>query len=148
MSVSTNEMTLESADAMVNSALRKAREMKLKPLAVVVLDAGGHLVCAKREDSAGLLRYRIAYGKAWGALGMSTGSRTLKTMSGAHPVFVSALVGVAEGNLVPMPAGILILNPEKKILGAIGISGDSADQDEACGISAIQAAGLLADIGA
>lgn len=135
-------VTLAQASTIVDAALRKGREMSLAPLTVAVLDAGGHLVAFKREDRSGLLRYDIAYGKAWGALGMGFGSRELAERSARMPAFVTALTTIAQGRLVPVPGGVLVRNERGDVLGAVGISGDTSDQDEACALAGIEAAGL------
>ncbi|PWB64033.1 MAG: GlcG protein [Bradyrhizobiaceae bacterium] len=141
-------VTLAQASTIVDAALRKGREMSLAPLTVAVLDAGGHLVAFKREDRSGLLRYDIAYGKAWGALGMGFGSRELAERSARMPAFVTALTTIAQGRLVPVPGGVLVRNERGDVLGAVGISGDTSDQDEACALAGIEAAGLKAQVGA
>jgi uncharacterized protein GlcG (DUF336 family) len=112
-----------------------------------VLDAGGHMVALKREDKSGILRVEIAFGKAWGALGMGLGSRTLASRAPKQPAFFTALAAVSGGRLVPGPAGVLIRDKDGDVIGAVGISGDVADNDEKCAVAGIQAAGLTADPG-
>jgi uncharacterized protein GlcG (DUF336 family) len=112
-----------------------------------VLDAGGHLVAFKREDKSGILRFDIAFGKAWGALGMGLGSRTLAGRAPKQPAFFTALAAVSGGRLVPGPAGVLIRDQDGDVIGAVGISGDTADNDEICAIAGVQAAGLTPDPG-
>ena len=140
-------LTLAQASNIVDVALRKAREMNLAPMTVAVLDAGGHLVAFKREDKSGILRYEIAYGKAWGALGMGFGSRTLFERAATTPQFFNALYAASGGRVVTNPGGVLIRNSGGDIVGAVGISGDTSDKDEICAIAGIEAAGLKADPG-
>ena len=140
-------VTLAQASTIVDSALAKARELKQMSQTVVVLDAGGHVVCAKREDGSGIVRFEIAVGKAYGALGMGWGSRTSGDRFGQNPNFVTALVGASGGRFVPNPAGILIRDAGGAIIGAVGISGDTGDNDEIIGVAGIEAAGLKADPG-
>jgi uncharacterized protein GlcG (DUF336 family) len=140
-------VTLAQASTVVDFALKTAREMNLAPLTVAVLDAGGHLVAFKREDGSGILRYEIAYGKAWGALGMGFGSRTLFERAANTPQFFNALYGASGGRMVANPGGVLIRDADSDVIGAVGISGDTADNDEACAIAGIKAAGLTADPG-
>jgi len=140
-------VTLAQASTIVDVALKKGRETNCAPLTVAVLDAGGHLVAFKREDRSGILRYDIAYGKAWGALGMGFGSRELSERSAKNPIFIGALTTIAQGRLVPVPGGVLIKGADGAVLGAVGISGDTSDKDEACAIAGIEAAGLKADPG-
>jgi uncharacterized protein GlcG (DUF336 family) len=141
-------VTLAQASTIVDTALTKGREMNLAPLTVAVLDAGGHMVAFKREDKSGILRYDIAYGKAWGALGMGFGSRELGDRAAKNPVFFGVLATVSQGRLIPVPGGVLIKDDAGGVLGAVGISGDASDKDEACAIAGIEAAGLKAVVGA
>jgi uncharacterized protein GlcG (DUF336 family) len=140
-------VTLAQASTIVDVSLKTAREMNLAPMTVAVLDAGGHLVAFKREDGSGILRYEIAYGKAWGALGMGFGSRTLFERAGNTPQFFNALYAASGGRMVANPGGVLIRDADSDVIGAVGISGDTADNDEACAIAGIKAAGLTADPG-
>ena len=141
-------VTLAQASTIVDVALKKGRETNCAPLTVAVLDAGGHLVAFKREDKSGILRYDIAYGKAWGALGMGFGSRELSERAGKNPIFFGALTTIAQGRLVPVPGGVLIKDASGAVLGAVGISGDTSDKDETCAVAGIEAAGLKAVVGA
>ena len=140
-------VTLAQASTIVDVALKKGRETNCAPLTVAVLDAGGHLVAFKREDRSGILRYDIAYGKAWGALGMGFGSRELSERAGKNPVFFGALAVIAQGRFVPVPGGVLIKDAGGAVLGAVGISGDTSDKDEVCAVAGIEAAGLSAVVG-
>ncbi|HEV8027276.1 MAG TPA: heme-binding protein [Stellaceae bacterium] len=140
-------LTLAQAALIVDKALEHGRALKLKPLTVAVLDAGGHLVAFKREDGASILRPQIAQGKAWGVLGMGFGGRELARRAAAAPVFVSALMDASQGRVIPVPGGVLIRGGEGGIVGAVGISGDTSEQDEACAVYGIKAAGLAADTG-
>jgi uncharacterized protein GlcG (DUF336 family) len=140
-------LTLAQASTIVDIALATARDLELVPMTVAVLDAGGHLVAFKREDRSGILRYDIAYGKAWGALGMGFGSRTLYERAANTPQFFNALYAASGGRVVTNPGGVLIRDSEGEIIGAVGISGDTSDKDEACAIAGIEAAGLLPDPG-
>jgi uncharacterized protein GlcG (DUF336 family) len=141
-------VTLAQASTIVDTALKKGRETNCAPLTVAVLDAGGHLVAFKREDKSGILRFDIAYGKAWGALGMGFGSRELAERSTKNPIFFGSLVTVAQGRFVPVPGGVLIKDASGAVLGAVGISGDTSDKDEVCAVAGIAAAGLTAAVGA
>ena len=140
-------LTLAQASTIVDVALKTARDRKFQPLTVAVLDAGGHLVAFKREDKSGILRFDIAFGKAWGALGMGFGSRTLFERAQATPQFFTMLAAASGGRIVSNPGGILIRDAAGDVIGAAGISGDTADNDEICGIAGIEAAGLKADPG-
>lgn len=139
-------MTLDRATTIIDAALATGREHGFMPLSVAVLDAGGHLVAFKREDRSGILRFDIAYGKAWGALGMGFGSRELFNRTQANPTFMAALTTVSGGRLVPVPSGVLVLS-DGEVIGAVGISGDNSDNDETCALAGIAAAGLEAKPG-
>ena len=138
-------VTLEQAAVIVDAALAAGRAQGFLPLTVVVLDAGGHLVAAKREDGSGIMRVEIATGKAWGALGMGEATRTLRDRLADRPAFQSALAAVSGGRFVAVPGGVLVRDGEARIIGAVGISGDTSDRDEYCAIAGIRAAGLASD---
>src|ERR1700690_2559362 len=140
-------VTLAQASTIVDVALKKARDSNLAPLTVAVLDAGGHLVAYKREDKSGLLRFDIAFGKAWGALGMGFGSRTLADRAANTPQFFTMLAAASGGRIITNPGGVLIKDAAGDVIGAVGISGDTSDKDEACALAGIEAAGLKADPG-
>ena len=139
---------LAHATVVVDKALAEGRRLGLPPLTVAVLDGSGCLVCFKREDGASLLRPEIAQAKAWGALGMGMGSRALAQRASVQPVFISAVNALAGGRLIPVPGGVLIRSSGKSLIGAVGITGATSDQDEACAVAGIEAAGFNADTGA
>jgi uncharacterized protein GlcG (DUF336 family) len=140
-------LSLAQASVIVDTALKKARELKQMPQTVVVLDSGGHVVCAKREDGSGIIRFEIAVGKAYGALGMGWGSRTMMERAAQNPNFLASIVAASGGRLVPNPAGVLIRDAGGQIVGAVGVSGDTGDNDEVIAVAGIAAAGLSADPG-
>src|SRR2546430_1278862 len=140
-------VTLAQASTIVDAALKKGRETNCAPLTVAALDAGGYLVAFKREDKSGLLRFDIAFGKAWGALGMGFGSRTLFERPAQKPQFFTMLAAASGGRIVTNPGGVLVRDAAGDVIGAVGISGDTSDKDEACAIAGIEAAGLKADPG-
>jgi uncharacterized protein GlcG (DUF336 family) len=143
-------ITLTQATTIVQAALAKGRDTGCAPLAVAVLDDGGHLKAFAREDGAGILRPQIAFGKAWGALGMGLGSRAfakrIAEQPGA-PSFFTALAAMSDGRVVPVPGGVLIRDGGRAVIGAVGISGDTSDKDEVCALAGIAAAGLAGDPG-
>ncbi|MFM0045230.1 GlcG/HbpS family heme-binding protein [Paraburkholderia sediminicola] len=140
-------LSLIQASKIVDASLERAREFKCQPLTVAVLDAGGHLVALKREDGSGILRPQIAQAKAWGALGMGHGGRALAERAAAAPAFFAALTDISGGRIAPVPGGVLVRDGSGNILGAVGISGDHPDKDEACAVFAIQSVELMADGG-
>jgi uncharacterized protein GlcG (DUF336 family) len=124
-----------------DQTLAKARESKFRPMCVAVLDEGGYLKTLKREDGASILRPQIAIGKAWGSLGMGESSRQLGERLKDRPSFLGALTTMSEGKVVPVAGGVLILQ-DNDIIGAVGVTGGTSDEDEACAIAGIKAAGL------
>ena len=139
-------LTLDQADTIVRQALARGREMGLKPLTIAVVDDGGNLKAFAREDGPGAaLRPQIATGKAFGAVGMGISSRALNERVLERPHFGVALVGASNGRLVPVPGGVLIKNGDE-VIGAVGISGDTSDNDEEAAVAGIEAAGLQAGI--
>ncbi|MBC7939976.1 MAG: heme-binding protein [Chitinophagaceae bacterium] len=145
--MAAEHLTLDAASTIVDAALMKGRELRLAPLTVAVLDSGGHLVVLKREDASGLLRPDIAIGKAWGALGMGFGSRELERRATLMPQFFAALAALADGRMIPVAGGVLIRSATGRIAGAVGISGDTSDNDERCAMFGISHAGFSADNG-
>ncbi|MHA6685833.1 GlcG/HbpS family heme-binding protein [Mesorhizobium sp. A556] len=140
-------LPLDKANKIIDAAFTKAAELKLKPLGVSVLDAGGHLVAFQRQDGASFLRLQIGSGKAFGALAMDAGSRTVAKVAMERPHFMQGLSGVSDGRVVPVPGGVLVRDGSGAIIGAVGISGDTSDNDEAAAIAGIQAAGFTPDAG-
>ena len=140
-----SSLTLDMASRMLDEALRIRVQEELMPLAVVVLDAGGHLVAFKREDGCGVMRFDVAFGKAWAALGMGMSTRLIRDLMANRPAFQSALASVSDGRFIPVPGGVLILNSDGMAIGAMGISGDASDRDEFCAINAIQTVGLRSE---
>lgn len=136
-------LTLENANRIVAAALAKGRELGLKPLCVAVLDAGGHLIAMQREDGASTLRPQIAIGKAAGALGLGISSRKIADIASERPTFVASLASLTPQGLIPAAGGVIVAG-ETSPLGAVGVTGDTSDNDEACALAGIVAAGLSA----
>ena len=140
------ELTLDVARKILDAALAKGLEKKLKPLVVTVLDVRGCVKISAAQDGTSLLRSEIAHGKAYGALAMGMGSRALFQRAQEQAYFIGAVNTLAQGRMVPVPGGVLIQDGGV-LLGAVGISGDTSDNDEACAIAGIEAAGLKANPG-
>ena len=138
------KLTLAAANAIIAAAFEKAAELKLKPLGIVVLDAGGHPVAYQHQDGASFMRFEVASGKAYGALALGIGSRALAKMAVDRPHFFTGLSGVSGGRIVPVPGGVLI-RAGTEIVGAAGCSGDTSDNDEAAVAHGIAAAGFAAE---
>jgi uncharacterized protein GlcG (DUF336 family) len=141
------QLTLAQAATIVDVALDHARANKLKPMTVAVLDAGGHMIALKREDRSGILRREIAEGKAWGVLGMGYGGREFVRRNKIRPTFYTALAVASQGRIMPVAGGVLIRDSGGEIIGAVGVSGDTEDNDDACALAGIAAAKLIADTG-
>lgn len=141
-------MNLEIAQKIVTSALAFARSKAMKPMSVIVLDARGALKAAASEDGTSLKRAEVAIGKAHGALAMGMGTRSLFTRVQQQPYFVAAVTHAVGGSLIPVPGGVLVHDTGTgALLGAVGISGDTSDNDEAAALAGIMAAGLKGDPG-
>src|SRR5690242_21272702 len=139
-------LSLSQARAIIEGTLAAGSNASFKPLTVVVLDAGGHVIAAEREDGSSNKRFEVAYGKAYGAVSMGMGSRALMARAEQQPYFVAAVTH-SVGALVPVPGGVLVKDADGSLLGAVGISGDSSDNDEAAALAGIEAAGLTAETG-
>ncbi|MDT8346060.1 MAG: heme-binding protein, partial [Thermohalobaculum sp.] len=133
------EITLRKARTIIARTLAKGREMGLKPLSVIVLDAGGNVKAFEREDGASNLRFNMAHGKAYGALGVGQGSRYLMTRAETQPYFVGALAGCFGDKVLPVPGGVLVKDRKGAIIGAVGVTGDTSDNDEAAALAGIEA---------
>ena len=142
------ELTLDLARTIAEAALKTARERSFKPLSIVVYDARGALKALLSEDGTSLKRAEIAMGKAYGALSLGVGSRAIHKMATDRPFFVAAATHAVGGQLVPVPGGVLIKDSAGRILGAVGVSGDTSDNDEIAAAGGIEAAGLVSDAGA
>ena len=142
-----SRMKLETANTIISGAFAKAAELGLKPLGVVVVDAGGHTVSGQRQDGSPFMRIDIAAGKAHGAAAFGSGTRRLNTLAEERPHFINAFVAASGGKAMPVPGGVLVKTADGEIVGAVGISGDTADNDELCAIAGIEAAGFIGDGG-
>jgi uncharacterized protein GlcG (DUF336 family) len=141
------DLALEVARKILDTALAKGVEKKLKPLVVAVLDARGCVKASAAQDGTSLLRGEIAHGKAYGALALGMGSRALFQRAQEQAYFINAVNTLAQGRMVPVPGGVMILDDNGTLLGAVGVSGDTSDNDEICAVAGIEAAGLKANAG-
>lgn len=141
-------LTLAHAQTIIDGALAEAGKLKLKPLCVVVLDARGAVKAVATQDGTSVMRFEVAYGKAYGGIAMGLGGRQLHKMATDRPFFVAALGQMSHGRVVPVPGGVLIRDGAGELLGSVGISGDTSDNDELAAVAGIAAAGLKADTGA
>jgi len=140
-------LILIAANSIADKSLEKGKEKGFAPLTVAVLDAGGQIKVLKREDGSSLLRPEIAVGKAWGVLGLGFGGRELFRRAARMPAFFNAVSDLSGGKMVPVPGGVLIRSASGEILGSVGISGDTSENDEICAVYGIEAAGFKADTG-
>ncbi len=139
--------SLDNARVIIAAARAHAREKDLQPLSVVVLDAGGHVTAFEREDGASNLRFQIAFGKAHGALALGIGSRAIMARAEQQPYFIAAVTSAVGGALVPVPGGVLVRDAAGSTIGAVGVTGDSSDNDESAAVAGIEAAGFTAVTG-
>jgi uncharacterized protein GlcG (DUF336 family) len=135
---------LETAKSVTAGVRAAAREHGLKPLTVVVLDAGGHVVSVEREDGSSNNRFEIAFGKAYGALALGMGSRSLMARAEQQPYFITSAAAAIGGKLIPVPGGVLVKDANGATLGCVGVSGDTSDNDELAAIAGIKSASLVA----
>lgn len=138
---------LAQAQTIVTAALAEARRAGMKPLVVTVLDVRGTTKALAAEDGTSLRRTDIAHGKAHGALALGMGSRAIAKRATEQAYFIAAVTHVAGGALIPVPGGVLVRDDEGMLLGAVGVSGDTSDNDEVAALAGIAAAGLLGDPG-
>lgn len=139
-----NRISLDQANRIIQAVFAKGSSLKLKPLSVVVLDPGGHEIAFQRQDHASSLRFGIARGKAAGALAIGISSRKIGEMAGERPSFVASLAAIAPNGLIPAAGGVIVTDDAGQIVGAVGVTGDTSDNDEICALAGIEAAGLKA----
>jgi uncharacterized protein GlcG (DUF336 family) len=139
-----SRITLEQANKAIDAAMAHGRDQGLKPLTVALLDAGGHLIALQRSDGASTLRPDIAIGKAAGALALGTSSRAIGDMAADRPSFVASLGPISPHGIIPAAGGVIVVGADKRPIGAIGITGDTSDNDEAAALAGLAAAGLTA----
>jgi len=139
-----HRLTLSQANALIDAAFAKGAELGLKPLTVAVLDPGGYLIAAQRQDTCSNVRVKLAQGKAAGALALGVSSRAIGKMAEERPHFIASVRELGEGGMVAAAGGVIVCDDAGTILGAIGVTGDTSDNDEACALAAIESAGLTA----
>ncbi|MDH7974710.1 heme-binding protein [Sphingomonas sp. AR_OL41] len=137
-------ITLAQANAIIAAAFAKGAELGFKPLAIAVLDPGGHLIAFARADGTSTLRPQIAMAKAGGALGMGMSSRKIGEMALERPTFAASLGPIAPHGVVPAAGGVIVVDAAGRPIGAVGVTGDTSDNDEICALAGIAAAGLTA----
>lgn len=137
-----HRLTLAQANALIDAAFAKGAELSLKPLTVTIHDPGGHLIACQRQDGASNMRVKLAGGKASGALALGVSSRTIGDMAVDRPHFIAAVDTMSEGGMVPAAGGVIVCDAGGTAVGAIGVTGDTSDNDEACALAAIASQGL------
>lgn len=142
------ELTLADAKRIIEHALAEQQKQGFKPMAVVVLSAQGSIKASESQDGTSLVRPKIAHGKAFGAISLGLGSRAIFERAKVEPFFIQAMNSLCDGALVPVPGGVLIRSTDGNLIGAVGITGDTSDNDEHCAVTAIEAIGFKADTGA
>jgi|TARA_B110000259_G_C13766991_1_gene303026 uncharacterized protein GlcG (DUF336 family) len=139
------DISLRKAKSIIRTALSKGKELGLKPLSVVVLDAGGHVIAFEREDGAAPGRFAIAHGKAYGSVMLGMAGTAQMARADQQAYFMDAVNGVFGGNVIPVPGGVLVRDKKGGVIGAIGVTGDSSDNDLIAALAGIEAAGLLGE---
>lgn len=137
-----HRLNLAQANALIEAAFAKGAALGLKPLTVTVHDPGGHVIACQRQDGASNMRVKLAGGKACGALALGVSSRTIGEMAVDRPHFIASVDTMSEGGMVPAAGGVIVCDAGGTVLGAIGVTGDTSDNDEACALTAIAGVGL------
>ncbi len=140
-------LTLASAQLIISKALEHAKSANFKALGIVILDARGTVVAAAIQDGSSLARFNVARAKANGVISFNMGSRGIEKLAKDRPHFLAGALGVIEGGILPVPGGVLIKSSDGKVLGSVGVSGDTSDNDEVAALAGIQAAGFVGDGG-
>ncbi len=139
------ELTLRKARTMIRKILEKGREMDLKPLSVIVLDSGGHPMAFEREDGAAPGRFKIAEAKAYGAVMLGMGGQAQMARAEAQAYFMASVNGVYDGKVVPVPGGVLLRGKKGDVIGAVGVTGDTSDNDADAALAGIEGAGMIGE---
>ena len=142
-----SDLTLAAAQTIVTQALAHARANNFNPLGIVVLDARGSLKASAAEDGTSLMRWKVAFGKAYGSVAWGAGSKKIEKMAADRPNFFAGVAHLADGGILPVGGGVLIRDSQNRIIGAVGVSGDTSDNDELAASAGIKAAGHVADGG-
>jgi uncharacterized protein GlcG (DUF336 family) len=140
-----NEISLRKARAIIRGTLAKGRALELKPLSVIILDAGGHARAFEREDGAAPGRFGVAHGKAYGAIMLGIGGRAIWARADQQAYFMNAINGVFGGQVVPVPGGVLLRNKRGDVVGAVGVTGDTSDNDVVATMAGIEGSGLVGE---
>lgn len=142
------DLTLAQAKQIIEHTLAAQASNGFKPMAVVVLGSAGTIKASESQDGTSLLRPKVAHGKAYGAISLGIGSRALFERAKNEPFFIQAVNSLCDGALVPVAGGVLVRNSDGELIGSVGVTGDTSDNDELCAVAGIEAAGLVADTGA
>lgn len=140
-------LKLAQANRIIEGVFAKGSDLGLAPLTATVLNSAGTPISFQSQDGSTALRHKIAHGKAFGAVGLGIGSRAIFNRAQEQPYFVDAVAAASGGALIPVPGGVLVRDVAGNLLGAVGVTGDTSDNDEAAAIHGIEAAGLVADPG-
>ena len=138
-------ISLRKARTIIRKALEKGRELELKPLSVVVLDAGGHVIAFERDDKAAPGRFAVAHGKAYGSVMLGMTGTAQRDRAEQQAYFMGAVNGLFGGQVVPVPGGLLVRDRKGDVIGAVGVTGDTSENDAEAGLAGIEAAGLAGE---
>ena len=138
-------ITLEQCDRIIDAILEHGRELDCRPLAVAVTDPGARLKAFKKEDGSAMMRFEMAMGKAYAALALGRSSSLVRVRTEERPLFMNYLIGASDGQLFPEGGGMLIRDADGEVIGAVGVTGDTEDRDEALAAHGIRSAGLKTD---
>lgn len=141
------DLTLADAKKIIEHTLAAQATNAFKPMAVVVLSAAGTIRASESQDGTSLLRPKVAHGKAYGAIAIGLGSRALFERAKVEPFFIQAVNSLCDGALVPVAGGVLVRDKAGNLVGAVGVTGDTSDNDELCAVAGIEAAGFVAQTG-
>jgi len=139
------DISLTKSRKMIATIFRTGTEMGLKPLSVIVLDAGGNVKAFERQDGASPGRFQIAEGKAYGSVMLGLGGTAQRDRAEAQAYFMAAVNGAYGGKVIPVPGGVLLKNTKGEILGGVGVTGDTSENDLAAALTGIEAVNLIGE---
>ena len=140
------DINISRARKIIRETLKKGRELELKPLSVIVLDSGGNVRAFEREDGAAPGRFAVAHGKAYGSIMLGIGGTAQMARAEAQSYFMEAVNGLFDGQVVPVPGGVLVRDKKGDVIGAVGVTGDTSENDAAAALAGIETTGLTAEI--
>ncbi len=138
-------ITLAQANRIIDAIFKRGAELQCRPLSVIVVEPGCKVKAFQKEDGSSMIRFEMAYGKAYAALALGRSSKLVRLRAEEKPIFMRYLIDASDQRIFPEGGGLLIRNAEGEVIGAVGVTGDTEDRDEELAAHGVRAAGLNTD---